>query len=232
VYCSEVEAVLQRHPAIAQAAVFAVPSPVMGELAAAAVVPRPSAGAAAADGGRAAELIAWCRGRLAHYKVPSRVVLMEALPTTGSGKVLKRALREMLAVSSGPAAPAAPPAAGPLALASRAVAAAPPAGPPPSPPHGHAAVTLPLPRAGCVGGGSGAIGWDAQELAQRAAAALGAGAAVARAGEGPLEGGVCYALPLVAAAAGGLAMEEQVGAGLERGLVVLSLFKVCFWRSI
>ncbi len=68
VYSSEVEAVLFAHPAVSQAAVFGVPNAVMGELVAAAVVLKPEA---AAVGERV--LVAWCRERLAHYKVPSQV---------------------------------------------------------------------------------------------------------------------------------------------------------------
>jgi hypothetical protein len=68
VYSTEVEAVLAAHPAVAQAAVFGIPNVVLGELVAAAVVLKP--GQAGTSGG---QLMAWCRERLAHYKVPSQV---------------------------------------------------------------------------------------------------------------------------------------------------------------
>jgi hypothetical protein len=72
VYCSEVEAVLAAHPAVALAAVFGVPSALLGEMVAAAVVLRQEAvGAPAAP--TAASLISWCQERLAHYKVPAQV---------------------------------------------------------------------------------------------------------------------------------------------------------------
>ena len=92
-YCTEVEAVLHAHPLIASAAVFGIPSAVMGELVAAAVVMKttaesPKAGtpsgprsAASAVAGTVegslqhlvAELTEWCRSRLAQYKVPHQV---------------------------------------------------------------------------------------------------------------------------------------------------------------
>jgi hypothetical protein len=100
VYCSEVEAVLHAHPHVAQAAAFGVPHPLLGELVAAACVLRPGASPAA---GAAAELVGWCRERLAHYKVPARVHLLEQMPATGSGKVLKTALREMFGAAAGAA---------------------------------------------------------------------------------------------------------------------------------
>lgn len=105
VYSSEVEAVLQQHPAVAQAAVFAMPHPVLGERVAAAAVLRPGTLPGAAGGG--APLVEWCRARLAHYKVPAEVFILDALPTTGSGKVLKRTLREMAEAGTLPLAGAA-----------------------------------------------------------------------------------------------------------------------------
>ncbi|KAL4451847.1 hypothetical protein ABPG75_007509 [Micractinium tetrahymenae] len=96
VYTTEVEAVLFQHPAVHQAAVFGLPSRVMGELVGAAVTLRPEA--QASEKGRAVtsrELIDWCAARLAHYKVPSAVHLLPKMPTTGSGKILKTELRRM-----------------------------------------------------------------------------------------------------------------------------------------
>jgi long-chain acyl-CoA synthetase len=87
VYSIEVEDVLQRHPAVGEAAVFGVPDPRWGEAVHAVVVPRGTV--------TEAELIAHCRGAIAGYKVPKRVELREApLPKSGAGKVLKRELRE------------------------------------------------------------------------------------------------------------------------------------------
>ena len=72
---------LYQHPAVHQAAVFAIPNRVMGELVGAAVTLRPEA-AAAPPASR--ELIAWCQSRLAHYKVPSEVHIVPKMPTTGA----------------------------------------------------------------------------------------------------------------------------------------------------
>ena len=88
VYPAEVENVLYRHPAVAEAAVVGVPDPRWGEVGRAVVVPKP---------GRApteAELLAHCAANLARYKVPRSVVFAETLPRTASGKVHKPTLRQ------------------------------------------------------------------------------------------------------------------------------------------
>ena len=88
VYSTEVEHVLYAHPSVLEAAVFGVPDERFGESVRAAVVLRPGC---AAD---AAELIAFCRERLTHYKCPRFVDFLNELPRTGSGKIQKRALRD------------------------------------------------------------------------------------------------------------------------------------------
>ena len=88
VYSTEVENVLYRHPAILECAVFGVPDAVWGEQVTAAIVLRSGAQATAE------ELIAFCRGQIAHYKAPRAVRFLAALPKTGSGKIQKRALRD------------------------------------------------------------------------------------------------------------------------------------------
>jgi long-chain acyl-CoA synthetase len=89
VYSGEVEAVIYQHPAVRETAVFGIPDPQWGELVAACVVRKP--GKALSEG----ELIAHCRRSLANYKVPRRVELSDTeLPKSGSGKILKRILRE------------------------------------------------------------------------------------------------------------------------------------------
>ena len=89
VYSGEVEAVLYTHPAIREAAAFGIPDSKWGELVMAAVVTKPGM-TLSSD-----EVIAHCRGALATYKIPRRVeFFLEELPKTGSGKILKRALRE------------------------------------------------------------------------------------------------------------------------------------------
>jgi fatty-acyl-CoA synthase len=89
VYPAEVEAALFEHPAVAEAAVIGVPDDRWGEVGAAYVVTRPEA---STDG---EELRTFLRTRLARYKVPVHVHLVEDLPRTGSGKVRKQVLREM-----------------------------------------------------------------------------------------------------------------------------------------
>lgn len=86
VYPVEVENVLLEHPAIIDAAVIGVPHEKWGETVLAFVV--------AADALDKAEIIAFCRERLAHYKCPTGVEVVTELPRNPSGKILKRELRE------------------------------------------------------------------------------------------------------------------------------------------
>jgi acyl-CoA synthetase (AMP-forming)/AMP-acid ligase II len=91
VYPREVEEVLFSHPGIADAAVVGAPDPKWGEKVVAVVCVR---------SGHAldrVELIAFCRERIASYKKPKHVVVVDALPRNASGKVLKRELRERIA---------------------------------------------------------------------------------------------------------------------------------------
>jgi long-chain acyl-CoA synthetase len=89
VYSGEVEAVIYTHPAVQEAAVFGIPDPKWGELVAACVVVKPGQALSAE------ELIGHCRRTLASYKVPRRVEFSDTeLPKSGSGKILKRILRE------------------------------------------------------------------------------------------------------------------------------------------
>ena len=87
VYPAEVEAVLDAHPEIAEAAVVGVDDPDWGERVRAFVVRR---GGSTLDEGA---VKAWCRERLAGPKVPREFVFLEALPRNPTGKVLKRELR-------------------------------------------------------------------------------------------------------------------------------------------
>lgn len=84
---AEVEDVLLRHPAVAQAGVVGVPDAVQGELLAAFVVPRPGTTPTVE------ELIAHCRALASRYKVPDRIELREALPVTVTGKLMRRELK-------------------------------------------------------------------------------------------------------------------------------------------
>jgi long-chain acyl-CoA synthetase len=84
VYPREIEEVLHEHPAVALAAVLGVPDERLGEEVAAAVVLRPGAEASVE------ELQEYVRERVAAYKYPRRLWLMDALPMGPSGKILKR----------------------------------------------------------------------------------------------------------------------------------------------
>jgi long-chain acyl-CoA synthetase len=87
VYPAEVESVLMGHPAVADVAVIGVPSDRWGETVKAMVV------RAAGDGPTPEEVVAYARDRLAHYKCPTSVDFVDALPRNPAGKVLKRELR-------------------------------------------------------------------------------------------------------------------------------------------
>jgi len=88
VYSIEVENALAQHPAVATCAVIGVPDDTWGERVHAVVVP--AAGAAVT----LEELRAFCADRIAGYKVPRSMDVVDALPVSAAGKVLKRALRE------------------------------------------------------------------------------------------------------------------------------------------
>jgi acyl-CoA synthetase (AMP-forming)/AMP-acid ligase II len=89
VYPAEIEGVLADHPAIERAAVVGVPDRDLGEIGVVYVVPRPGGPAPDLDG-----LRAWCRDRLADYKAPDRLEVVDELPLTSMLKVDKRALSE------------------------------------------------------------------------------------------------------------------------------------------
>jgi acyl-CoA synthetase (AMP-forming)/AMP-acid ligase II len=86
-YPAEIESALMEHEAVAAAAVVGVPDDRLGEVGMAFVVP--TAGATISE----PALIAWSRDRMANYKVPRRVEVVEALPLTATGKVMKDELR-------------------------------------------------------------------------------------------------------------------------------------------
>jgi len=85
----EVEAALHEHPRIAEAAVLAVPHPVLGSSVAAVLVPRPET---TPDELSLPALRGFLAGRLADYQLPARVLLVDQLPRNEGGKVLKRQL--------------------------------------------------------------------------------------------------------------------------------------------
>ncbi|MEV0403660.1 AMP-binding protein [Actinoallomurus sp. NPDC050550] len=84
-YPAEIEALLLHHPAVAQAAVVAVPDERLGEVGWAFVVP--------AGPVEPATIVAWARDHMSNYKVPRQVVLVDTLPANVNGKVDKQALR-------------------------------------------------------------------------------------------------------------------------------------------
>jgi acyl-CoA synthetase (AMP-forming)/AMP-acid ligase II len=87
IYPAEVEAALAEHPSVGEVAVIGTPSEKWGEAVKAIVVPR--AGAVLDP----AALIAWARTRIAGYKLPKSIDIIEALPRGPTGKVLRRELR-------------------------------------------------------------------------------------------------------------------------------------------
>lgn len=91
IYPAEVESVLLEHPAVLNAAVVGAADPQWGETVVAAVVLRPGH---ALD---IEQIREFCGPKLARYKLPRRLHLMEALPLNGAGKILKAAIREIVA---------------------------------------------------------------------------------------------------------------------------------------
>jgi fatty-acyl-CoA synthase len=88
IYPAEVEAVLAGHPAVAEVALIGVPDARWGEAPRAIVVPRAGTSVDPAD------LVAFADGRLARYKIPRSLVLVDALPRTAAGKVDKDQLKK------------------------------------------------------------------------------------------------------------------------------------------
>ena len=89
VYPAEIERVLCMQPAVSLAAVGSVPDEAKGELAKAYVILKPGVEASGAD------LVAHCREHLAAYKVPRVVQFVSSVPTTSSGKIMRRMLKEV-----------------------------------------------------------------------------------------------------------------------------------------
>ncbi|MEY2685056.1 MAG: Long-chain-fatty-acid--CoA ligase [Pseudomonadota bacterium] len=90
VWPAEVEALMFKHPAIAEACVIGTVDAYRGESVKAVVVLRPEAKGQVTD----TEIVAWCREHMAAYKVPRVVQFADALPKSGSGKVMWRLLQE------------------------------------------------------------------------------------------------------------------------------------------
>ena len=94
VFCSEVEVALYEHPAVAECSVFAVPDERLGEEVGAAIFP------ASGTHPTGEELREFCRGKLAAYKAPRYIWIMDQpLPRNASGKFLKRELQQSLDIA-------------------------------------------------------------------------------------------------------------------------------------
>jgi len=93
---AEVEDVLMRHPAVAQAGVVGVPDALQGELLAAFVLPKPGEKPTRED------IIAHCRTQASRYKIPDFIEFPETLPITVTGKLLRRELKKIAATLSRP----------------------------------------------------------------------------------------------------------------------------------
>jgi acyl-CoA synthetase (AMP-forming)/AMP-acid ligase II len=89
-YPAEIENALLAHPAVAQVAVVGIPDDRLGEVGIAFVLP--GAGASVDPD----EVIEWCKAHMANFKVPRRVIVVDALPLNPSGKVMKFVLRDSL----------------------------------------------------------------------------------------------------------------------------------------
>jgi acyl-CoA synthetase (AMP-forming)/AMP-acid ligase II len=93
---AEIEDTLLRHPAVLAAAVVAVPDPEWGESVGAAVV------VAGPGEDLREDLLAWVRGALGSLKTPTRLEFVDELPTTATGKILRREVRRSLASPAPP----------------------------------------------------------------------------------------------------------------------------------
>jgi fatty-acyl-CoA synthase len=90
VYPREIEEFLYRHPAVQDVQVIGVPDTRYGEELCAWIVPKPGASVTAE------EVQAFCKGQIAHYKIPKHIKFVEGFPTTVTGKVQKYAMREAM----------------------------------------------------------------------------------------------------------------------------------------
>jgi fatty-acyl-CoA synthase len=92
IYAAEVEAVFREHPAVADAALIGQPDEKWGEVGLIIVALKPGMSRTSA------ELLQFCIGRLAKYKIPKRVEFVQSLPYSPYGKVIKSELREKFVI--------------------------------------------------------------------------------------------------------------------------------------
>ena len=90
VYPREIEEFLYRHPKVQQAQVFGVPDAKYGEEVCAWIVPKPG------ESPEAEEILKFCRGQIAHYKIPRHIRFVDEFPTTVTGKPQKFKMREAM----------------------------------------------------------------------------------------------------------------------------------------
>ncbi|MHA6260457.1 long-chain-fatty-acid--CoA ligase [Sporosarcina sp. CAU 1771] len=88
VYSLEVENVLSSHPAVLECAVFGVPDEKWGEVVKACIVLK------VPDSVTSEEIVSFVRPHLANYKVPKSIEILDEIPKSGAGKILKRTLRD------------------------------------------------------------------------------------------------------------------------------------------
>jgi long-chain acyl-CoA synthetase len=102
IYPQEIEDVLVLHPSVGDVAVFGVPNPEMGEEVKAVIQPAPGA---VAGPDLAAEIMAFCRAHLSHYKCPRTVDFIDEMPRGENGKLYKKPLRDAYWASAAPNSP-------------------------------------------------------------------------------------------------------------------------------
>jgi acyl-CoA synthetase (AMP-forming)/AMP-acid ligase II len=88
VFSIEVENILYSHPSVLDAAVIGVPDLEWGEIVKAFIVLKKE------EHVTESEIIKYCKGKIANYKIPKSIVILENLPKLGSGKISKKILRE------------------------------------------------------------------------------------------------------------------------------------------
>ena len=88
VYPAEVEDALRRHPKVADVGVIGYPHEKWGEAVKAIMVIKEG------ETLTEEELIEWCRGKIGSFKTPKKVVFVDSIPRTPTGKILKRVLRD------------------------------------------------------------------------------------------------------------------------------------------
>ena len=91
VYPQEVEAVLNQHPSIAELTIIGVPDAAWGQAVTAVIVPNAGCAVSLAD------VKAFCQDKIAGYKIPKSIELVDRIPKNETGKVIKRELRDRFA---------------------------------------------------------------------------------------------------------------------------------------